>query len=357
MEQLPEILRMDPEGVKHLCTEIFVADGIPRVNAEIIADNLVSADIRGVSSHGVARIKSYVRRAKKEHWNPDPKFTFSGKGAVRIMDADDSFGSVAGFRAMEKAVELAGEHGIGMVAVRRSSHFGMASHYPLLAAGRDMIGFCCTNGVPNLAPFGSMEGMLGTNPFSMAVPVEGREPMVLDVACSVTARGNISNAKREGKQIPPGWAIDPEGNPTTDPEKALVGAVLPFAGHKGSGVAIMIDTLCGILNHGVTSKHVREDTTCGPNVGHIMIAVDIAAFGDVAEFKAAAAAYAEELKQSKKAPGVAEIFVPGEIEARNAAYNRVHGIKMGRGAFTELCETCEEYGIPEDPHRYVMEEA
>lgn len=356
MEQLPEILRMDPQGVKHLCTEIFAANGIPRDNAEIIAENLVAADVRGVSSHGVARIKSYVQRAKKEHWNPDPKFTFTGRGAVCVMDADDSFGAVAGYRAMEKAIELARLHGIGMVAVRRSAHFGMASHYPLLAAKQDMIGFCCTNGVPNLAPFGSMEGMLGTNPFSMAVPVAGRAPLVLDVACSVTARGNISNAKREGKQIPLGWAIDSEGNPTTDPDKALVGAVLPFAAHKGSGIAIMVDVLCGLLNGGVTSKHVREDTACGPNVGHTMIAVDISAFEDVEKFKADAAKFADEIKNSKKAPGVGEIFVPGEIEAQRTEYNLTHGIKMGRGAFTELCEACKECGVADDPHRYIKGE-
>ena len=356
MEQLPEILRMDPQGVKHLCTEIFVANGIPRGNAEIIAENLVAADVRGVSSHGVARIKSYVQRAKKEHWNPDPKFTFTGRGAVCVMDADDSFGSVAGYRAMEKAIELARLHGIGMVAVRRSAHFGMASHYPLIAAGQDMIGFCCTNGVPNLAPFGSMEGMLGTNPFSMAVPVAGRAPLVLDVACSVTARGNISNAKREGKQIPLGWAIDSEGNPTTDPDKALVGAVLPFAAHKGSGIAIMVDVLCGLLNSGVTSKHVREDTTCGPNVGHTMIAIDISAFEDVEKFKADATKFADEIKHSKVAPGVSEIFVPGEIEAQRTEYNLTHGIKMGRGAFTELCQACAECGVADDPHKYIKGE-
>ena len=356
MENLPEVLRMNPEGVKHLVTEIFVADGIPRRNAEIIADNLVSADIRGVSSHGVARIKSYVQRAKKEHWNPDPNFTFTGKGAVCVMDADDSFGSVAGYRAMEKAMELAKVHGIGMVCVRKSAHFGMASHYPLQAAKADMIGFCCTNGVPNLAPFGSMEGMLGTNPFSMAVPVADRAPLVLDVACSVTARGNISNAKREGKTIPLGWAIDTDGNPTTDPEKALVGAVLPFAAHKGSGIAIMVDVLCGLLNAGVTSKHVREDTTTGPNVGHTMIAIDITAFQDLDTFKQEAKKFADEIKNSKKAPGVKEIFVPGEIEAAKTAYNEANGIKMGRGAFTELCETCKEYGITDDPHQYIMGE-
>lgn len=356
MQSLPEVLRVNPDGVRHLCTEIFCAAGYPRQNAEFIAKSLVFADIRGVSSHGVARIKSYMERAQKENWNADPQITYNQKGAVCIIDGDDGFGSIVGTRAMEKAIEMAKEHGIGFCSVRRSAHYGMASYYPMLAAEAGMIGFSCTNGVSNLAHFGSREGMLGTNPFSMAVPMKGSAPMVLDVACSVTARGNISNCKREGKDIPLGWAIDAEGNPTTDPAKALVGAVLPFAGHKGSGIAIMIDVLCGILNHGVTSKHIREDKTCGPNVGHTMIAIDIAAFEDPDEFDARMKAFAEELKSAKKAPGFQEIFMPGELEAQRSEYNIKNGIKMGRGAFTELCETCKEYGINEDPMQYIIGE-
>lgn len=355
MEKLPEELRMNPDGVCRICTEIFCSAGYPRENAEFIAKSLVFADIRGVSSHGVARIKSYMERAKKEHWNADPQITYQQKGAICMVDGDDGFGSIVGTRAMEKAVEMAKEHGIGFCSVRRSAHYGMASYYPMLAAEAGMIGFSCTNGVSNLAHFGSMEGMLGTNPFSMAVPMQGCSPLVLDVACSVTARGNISNCKREGKEIPLGWAIDSEGNPTTDPARALVGAVLPFGGHKGSGIAIMVDILCGILNQGVTSKHVREDKSAGPNVGHTMIAIDIAAFEDPAEFDARMKRFAAELKAAKTAPGFAQIYLPGELEAERASYNRIHGIKMGRGAFTELCEACHEYGVSDDPHQYIME--
>ena len=355
MEQLPEVLRLDPDGVCKVCTEIFCAAGYPRENAAFIAKSLVFADIRGVSSHGVARIKSYMERAQKEHWNADPQITFRQRGAVCLVDGDDGFGSIVGTRAMEKAIALAKEHGIGFCAVSRSAHYGMASYYPMLAAQAGMIGFSCTNGVSNLAHFGSMEGMLGTNPFAMAVPVKDQAPLVLDVACSVTARGNISNCKREGKDIPLGWAIDSEGNPTTDPARALVGAVLPFAGHKGSGIAIMVDILCGILNQGVTSKHVREDKTTGPNVGHTMIAIDISFFEDPEAFDARIKAFAAELKNAKKAPGVAQIYLPGELEAERADYNLEHGIRMGRGAFLELCEACSEYGVPIDPHQYIME--
>lgn len=346
-------LRVDPEGVRKILTRIFVKSGIPEENAIIIADNLITADLRGVSSHGVARIKSYLERAKKENWKADPKISFTEHGAVCVVDGDDGFGSVVGTRAMERAVELAKRYGIGMCAVKRSAHYGMASYYALKAAKEGLIGFSCTNGVSNLAHFGSMEGMLGTNPFSLAIPVEGSFPLVLDVACSVTARGNISNAKREGEKIPLGWAIDAEGNPTTDPVAALTGAVLPFAGHKGSGIAIMVDILCGILNSGVTSKHVRENKEAGPEVGHLMMAIDPRAFLTEEEFKERLTKYQEELHNAKKSPGISRIYLPGEIEAEKEADNRKHGIRMGKGAFKELCEACAELGVDEEPERYV----
>ena len=347
-----DFVRVDAEGVRKILIKLFTAYGIPQDNAVMVADNLITADLRGVSSHGVARIKSYLQRAKKENWNKDPQISFNEHGAICLVDGDDGFGSMVGTRAMEKAVELAKVHGIGMCEVRRSSHYGMASYYAMQAAAKGMIGFSCTNGVSNLAHFGSMEGMLGTNPFSVAVPSEGF-PLVLDAACSVTARGNISNAKREGKDIPLGWAIDADGNPTTDAAKALVGAVLPFAGHKGSGIAIMIDIMCGILNGGVTSKHVREDASKGPNVGHLMIAIDPMAFMTEEEFASRLTAYKAELSGAKKAPNVEKIYLPGEIEAEKEAFNKENGIKMGCGAFRELKEACEEYHIDEDPEDYL----
>ena len=349
-----DYVRIDAEGVRGILVKIFTADGIPENNAETVADNLITADLRGVSSHGVARIKSYLQRAKKENWNPDPQISFTEHGAVCLVDGDDGFGSVVGTAAMKKTIGLAKSYGIGLCEVRRSAHYGMASYYSMMAAKEGLIGFSCTNGVSNLAHFGSMEGMLGTNPFSVAVPC-AEYPLVLDVACSVTARGNISNAKREGKDIPLGWAIDAEGNPTTDAAKALVGAVLPFAGHKGSGIAIMVDIMCGILNSGVTSRHVRENTETGPNVGHVMIAADPEAFMTKEEFAERLETYKCELSGARKAPGVEKILLPGELEAEKECFNRANGIKMGNGAFRELCEACTEYGIDEDPAVYLKQ--
>lgn len=357
--QLPAELRIDAGGMRAICTSVFEANGMCRENAEIVADNLVRADLRGVSSHGSARLKSYVERFRRENWRLNPVMEARQTGAVTLLDGNDGFGSVVGAAAMRYALRSAADYGVGICAAHRSSHFGMASYYPLLAVEQDMIGFCCTNGMPNLAHFGSREALLGTNPFSMAVPVADRPPLVLDVACSVTARGNISNAKREGRTIPAGWAIDRDGNATTDPTAALAGCVLPFGGHKGSGIAIMVDAMCGVLSGASYGKHLRrtpEETQAGvgPNVGHFFLAINIAAFDDKAAFKLRMKAMVEELKLARPMPGVAEIFVPGEIEARMEAANLLQGIKVGRGAFQEICETCGALGLSIDPFQSIL---
>lgn len=348
--------RLSVSGLRDLAERVFCAYGMPAKNAKIVADCLVTADLRGVASHGIVRVKSYLERARKENWNADPVFKFSGRGAVCVMDGDDGFGSLVGTAAMEKAIELAKIHGVGVCSVRRSSHFGMAAYYPLMAAKQDMIGFCCTNSVSNLAPFGAKQGMLGTSPFAIAAPVQDKPPIALDVSCSVSARGRITNAKREGKSIPLGWAIDKDGNPTTDPAAALVGAILPLGGHKGSGMSMIMDVLCGVLNGGSTAKHVREDPDKGPGIGHFFLALDISAFEPLDEFKARAKTFVEEVKTAEKAPGVEEIFVPGEQADRRIAYNLEHGIPVGAGAMKELCEVSEKYGIGINPYDLIVKD-
>ncbi len=353
--------RVNPEGLEKLCAEAFAADGMAIENAKKVAASLVCADLRGVSSHGMVRLGTYIQRSHKEQWNQNPHFTFTQTlPAVCMMDGDDGFGSLVGTVAMEKAMELADIYGIGAVAVKKSAHFGMASYYPLLAAKKGFIGFACTNGMPNLAHFGSREGMLGTNPFSVAIPVSGQEPMVLDVACSVTARGNIANYKRENKPIPAGWAMDKDGNPTTDAEAALKGSVLPFGGHKGSGLAIVVDMLCGLLAGAAYGIHLRDaqlgEHSGGPNVGHFFVAMKVSAFCDPADFEQRAAAALQELRDAEKAPGFNAIYMPGDLEAKKYQFNKENGILMGAGAFKEFCETCAALGLKTDPHEYIMSE-
>lgn len=349
MERGSRELRLDTAALFKICEKIFIQYGVWPKDAATIADCLITADLRGVTSHGVVRIKSYLERAARENWNPRPRIAVTQNRAVCMVDGDDGFGAIVGTAAMQKAMEAASEYGIGICSVRHSSHFGMASYYSLMAAKENMIGFCCSNGVSNLAPYGAKEGMLGTSPFAIAVPVKDRGPIALDISCSVTARGKITNARREGRDIPLGWALDRAGNQTTNPAEALMaGALLPFGGYKGSGISIMIDVLCGVLNGGATSRHVREDPAVGPNVGHTFIAMDISAFQPVEEFKARTLKLFEELKSAAPAPGVEEVLIPGEQAAARQEYNREHGIKVEEGAFAELKEVCAAYALSEE---------
>lgn len=352
--------RISAEGLKSLCAAVFAADGMAPGNAEKVAASLIEADLRGVSSHGSVRLKSYVERSHKEHWNPNPQFRFEQKmPAVALLDGDAGFGALVGTAAMEKAAELAESFGVGICAARNSSHFGMAAHYALLAAERDMLGFVCTNGMPNLAPFGGREGMLGTNPFSIALPQKDGEPLVLDVACSVTARGNVSNYKREGKQLPEGWCMDAEGNPTRDPAAALKGTMLPFGGHKGSGLAVFVDMLSGILSGAAYGVHLqdgqKEGHEGGPDVGHFFLAAKLSAFGDPEALKERIRTALDEIRASAPAPGFEEVLMPGDVETRKYRYNKEHGILMGEGSWQEICGVCRRFGIAEDPSRFVLE--
>lgn len=350
-------LRISPEGIERLCAKVFIADGMEEENAKSVAASLLCADLRGVSSHGVVRLRSYMERIRKESWNRAPHFQFTELfPAVCLMDGDGGFGALVGIAAMDKAMELGKKYGVGVCSVRKSRHFGMASYYPLWAARQDMIGFSCTNGMPGLAHYGSRQGMLGTNPFSVAIPVADQEPMVLDFACSVTARGNISNARREGQSIPSGWAIDKNGDPTTDAAEALKGFVLPFAGYKGSGLAIVVDMLCGVLSGAAYGVHLRDGHQGGPNVGHFFMAIDLAAFGDVDILKRRAADALNELRGAALAPGFEEIFMPGDIEARKYTENKERGILIGPGAWKEFCEVCREYGVEADFDQYILGE-
>lgn len=352
--------RIDPLGLKKLCAAAFAADGMSAANAEKVAASLIEADLRGVSSHGAVRLKSYLERSLKEHWNPNPQLKFTQTlPAVALLDGDAGFGSLVGTAAMEKAMELAGLYGVGICAVRNSAHFGMAAYYPLLAARRDMLGFACTNGMPNLAPFGSREGKLGTNPFSIAVPSANGEPVVLDVACSVTARGNVANYKREGKTLPPGWCMDADGNPTEDPSRALQGSMLPFGGHKGSGLAVFVDIVSSILSGAATSPQLRkaqqEGHEGGPDVGHFFLAAKLSAFGNPEDIKERLRLFLEELRRAAPAPGFERVLMPGDLEAEKVRYNREHGILMGEGSWREICGVCEQLGLDPDPGRYVWE--
>src|SRR5450756_2716469 len=230
------VVLADP--LREYATQVFMKYGMPRDEAAIVADHLVEADLRGVYSHGVLRIEPYTARLKAGAMNPRPKITILRETpGTALVDGDDGSGQVVGVRAMEIAIRKAKEVGVGYVGVRHSNHFGTCAYYAQMAVAHDMIGFAATPGGTNImAPWGGITPLLGNNPFGVAIPAGKEFPVVLDMAQSVVARGKIAHAVKTGSPIPPTWALNRHGEPTTDAKEGYAGLVQPVGGYKGYGM-------------------------------------------------------------------------------------------------------------------------
>lgn len=338
--------------LKAFCAAVFAKVGVPDVEAAAITDSLVEADLRGVHSHGVVRLPIYTDRLAAGATNPRPSVK-----AVRetmtslVVDGDNGMGQIVGIRAMEMLIEKAKGHGglCAFASVRNSNHYGAAAHFAAMACPHDMIGFTFTiGGINHMVPWGGAEGMLGNNPFAIAVPAGREHPVVLDMACSVAARGKIIVAAKEGTAIPPDWAVGPDGRPTTDAVEALKGFVQPIAGPKGYALTLMIGLLSSMLSgahFGREVTHMYEDFSQPQNIGHLFGVLPIALFEDVEVFHRRMEKAVREMREAKRAPGVARIHLPGEREALALAKHRAEGIPLGTGVFAELNEVGARYGL------------
>jgi LDH2 family malate/lactate/ureidoglycolate dehydrogenase len=263
------------------------------------------------------------------------------------MDGDNGLGAVVGSRAMEKAIELAATAGIGFVGVRRTNHFGIASFYVQKALQQGFIGCAASNAPPHMAPFGGSARFLGTNPFSIGIPANKEAPLLFDASTSVVARGKIIVAAQEGKTIPSGWAIDPEGNPTTNPKAALAGSVLPFGGPKGSAISFIIDILCGVLTGSAFALHLStlENLEAEQNLGHIFMAMRTDLFMSKDEFGSRMDEIVRMLKSSPPASNTEQVLAPGEIERQNEAKNRVLGVSLVPSVIDQLATLGGELNV------------
>jgi LDH2 family malate/lactate/ureidoglycolate dehydrogenase len=249
---------------------------------------------------------------------------------------------------METAIRKAKEVGVSCVSVRNSNHFGTCAHYSMMALQNDMIGLAFTNASAQIAPTGGAQKVLANNPWSVAVPAGQRFPVVLDMANSVVARGKIRMAAKEGKPIPADWAVDKNGVPTTDPRAALEGFLLPVGGYKGYGITLIVDLLTGVLADSCYGPRVQglDVVEAIGGVGHTFMAIDVAAFDDIAAFKARTDAYIGEIKDSKKAAGVEQIYLPGELEFLKEQERRRTGIPLHINIIKDLRAIAEETGVP-----------
>jgi LDH2 family malate/lactate/ureidoglycolate dehydrogenase len=321
---------------------------VPAGDAREVSGCLIEAELRGVDSHGMVRLPVYSRRiqAGVVRARPDIRLQ-SASRAASLIDGDNGLGPVVASRAMEAALDLAREHGIGFVGVRRSNHFGPAAYYVEKAVSMGCIGLAISNAPPNMAPFGGKKRFLGTNPVAVGVPAGQENPLIFDASTSVVARGRIIVAAQTKKSIPEGWAIDPEGYPTTDPEHALAGAVLPFGGPKGSAISFIIDIFCGVLTGAAFASHINqlEDLSAVQDVGHVLAAVRTDLFVTDGEFRDRMDAILKMLRSSPAAPGVERVLVPGEIERANESRAREHGIPLAAPIAGQLARLGEELGV------------
>ncbi|MBM7570211.1 Ldh family oxidoreductase [Aquibacillus albus] len=341
--------KFDWQKLQQFCTDVFVEAGVEKEKAKVVAESLIQADLRGVASHGVVRTAIYLKRIEESMINPDADISIEKENDVTaLVNGNNNFGSVVGSEALKIALSKAKDQGISLVGVKGSNHFGTGAYYALKAIEQNMILLVVSNASQTMPPTGGVRPFLGTNPIAVGVPAGNSDPFVLDMATSLVARGKIIVAAQKGESIPIGWAVDKNGNPTTDAEEALEGSVLPLAGPKGYAISMFIDILSGVLTGAGFGKYVNnmyENWEDPQNVGHSFIAIDINRFMQLKTFKQRMDMYIEDIKSEPKADGVEEILIPGEIESRRELELKENGIELPQKVAEELNEIGKRYGL------------
>jgi LDH2 family malate/lactate/ureidoglycolate dehydrogenase len=327
-------------------------------DARIVADVLVSADMRGVESHGIIRLDTYYgSRLRKGLIDPrSPEKILNETAATLALDAGTGLGQVVSHRAMQRCIEKANESGACMVTVRNSNHYGIAGYYAMMALPHDMIGISFTNAQPLVAPTYGRTAILGTNPIAVAAPAGENRPYVLDMATSIVPIGRVTVYQKAGREIPEGWGVDKEGLVTTDPSSVLAGGTLMalggtdiMRGYKGYGLALMVDIFSGILSGSAFGKDVGRPLTNRPaDVGHFFAALKIEAFRPIDEFKQDMDALLNQLKEAPKAAGQERIYIHGEKEFELSERNAREGVPLMAEVVKSLKLVGDEVGVPFD---------
>ncbi|MBX3665450.1 MAG: Ldh family oxidoreductase [Burkholderiales bacterium] len=340
--------RIDAGRLNAFAAAVYRQAGMPEADAALVADTLVQADLWGHQSHGVLRLGWYLDRIRHGVMSPvtKPEFVVDA-GAVALIDGHDGVGHVLTLQATREAVKRAKQHGVGVVGVRMSNHFGTCMYYTRLGALDGCVTWLTSNGGPAMAPWGGRQKIVGTNPWSVAAPAGKYPPFLMDMANTGVARGKIYLARNRRQPIPEGWAIDRDGAPTTDPQAAIDGIILPMAGHKGYAIAMMVDVLSGVLTGSgfLSQVHSPYKTAEKSNCGHFMIAVDIAAFQPLAQFHARMEQYIGELKSVPLAQGHDAVYYPGELEAASDLANRRDGLLLPEDTRAGLAAIAADTGL------------
>jgi len=340
---------VDPDRLRTFTAAVYESAGVGPDDARLMADTLVQADMWGHQSHGMLRLGWYYARLRSGAMKPtaNARIVVDG-GAIAVMDGEDGPGQVVARRAVDEAVARARQHGVGVVSIRNSNHFGTCMYYTRIGAQQGCVMMLMSNAGPNMAPWGGLKKKIGTNPWSIAVPGGSHPPVVMDMANSGVARGKIYLADKRREPIPAHWAVDAQGHATTDPKAALEGFILPMAGHKGYVMGVMVDVLSGVLSGSefLDRVHGPYDPVNRSGAGHLMIALNVAAFQPMDEFNARIDAYIASLKDVPVAPGHSQVYFPGELEVQSDAAHRAQGLRLPADTLADLERVAREAGVP-----------
>ncbi|MFH1368975.1 MAG: Ldh family oxidoreductase [Elusimicrobiota bacterium] len=349
--------------MEQFMVDVFKGLGVPEEDAKVCADVLITSDKRGIDSHGIGRLKTiYYDRIKEGIQHVKTNFEIVKEGpTTAVIDGHDGMGHVIAKKSMQMAIDKAKKYGMGMVAVRNSTHYGIAGYYAIMAAKAGMIGMTGTNARPSVAPTFGVENMLGTNPLTFAVPTDEDFPFVIDCATSLTQRGKIEVYAREGKELPEGWVVGDDGNPKTDSKQILTdlvkgtAALTPLggigektAGYKGYGYCTVIEILSSALQSGTFLKGLlgfQDGKKVPYHLGHFFQAIDISAFTEVNSFKKITGDILRQLRESKKMPGQSRIFTAGEKEYLAWLDRKDKGVPVNEELQKEMKTMIAELGL------------
>ena len=339
------------DNLKSFCKQMFLKSGLPETDATLVSHIIVETEMRDVSSHGLVRVPFYCRRLIAKGTNPNPKLSMVvDRPSVLLIDGDNGMGQVVGAHAMTQAIQKAKATGICFAGVRNSGHFGMASTYAMLASRQEMIGVSSTNTTPLMTAWGGSGKAIGNNPLAVAVPTGGKFPLVLDISMSMVAGGKVRLASTNKEKIPLDWLLDAQGRPTDNPDDfSRGGTLLPMGGHKGYGLAVILEILTGVITGANILGEIGlwiKDPAAPVNFGHFFIAIDVSALCDVEEFKNRINKLIGKMKSSPISEGSKGIFVPGEIEYLQEQAGRKHGIPISLDVVAEANDFALQIGIP-----------
>ena len=342
-------MRFPKQQLIALAAQLAQAAGMPAGDAQIFADALVDADLHGTSTHGLSRLNIYLKRIELGLIDPRASLRIDRRrGGVLSLDAGNGVGQVQAVKALDMLLPMARQNGVAAATIRNSQHFGAVSYYSNRAAEQGFILMAMTSCEPAMSPTGGRDAFFGTNPIAASFPTGKGYPVKIDLSTSAVARGNIIAAAKKNQAIPLGWALDPDGNPTTDAQQALLGTVLTMAGHKGYALALMVELLSSVLSGAAIGPEIGsmyKNLDRKQDVGHFFCLLDVEAFMDRSEFIGRIDRAIDMLKAGRKLAGVDEILVPGERSARIAEENERLGVPVGPETLKEIETWCAKFNV------------